>query len=174
MDNIIELFERLEDMIDESNKLPFTENVVVNKQELLELLMDIKLKFPNALKQAEWVVQERNKILMDAKKEAELKVQESQRYAVKLVDENEVTRKAYEQAEKIIESAKQTEREMKLGAVEYVDNVLVKLEDTLKMAMENFHNQFISIENTYSNSLQMVNENRQELRGVNRGNIDSL
>ena len=63
MESIVELFERLEDMIDEASKVPFTENVMINKTELMDILMEMKLKFPNALKQAEWVVQERNKIL---------------------------------------------------------------------------------------------------------------
>lgn len=174
MESIVELFERLEDMIDEAAKVPFTDNVMLNKADLMDVLMEMKLKFPNALKQAEWVVQERNKILTDANKEAQSKVKESERYATKLVDENEITRKAYEQAEKIMESARQTEREMKLGAIEYADNILVNLENSLKGAMESFHHSFIGIEETYSASLQTVTKNRQELRGINRGNVDTI
>ena len=108
MESIVELFERLEDMIDEASKVPFTDNVMINKTDLMDILMEMKLKFPNALKQAEWVVQERNKILTDANKEAQSKVKESEIYANKLIDENEITRKAYEEANKIMESARQT------------------------------------------------------------------
>ncbi len=174
MENIMELFGRLEDTVDDATKVPFTENVMVNGKELLDLIMDIKLKFPDAIKHAEWVIQERNKILMDARKEAEGKLKESERYANRLVDENEVTRRAYEQAEKIVESAKQAEREMKLGALEYADSILVKVEEGLKQTMERFHEQFLSIEETYSVFLQQISKNRQELRGINRNNIDDL
>lgn len=174
MESIVELFERLEDMIDEASKVPFTDNVMINKTDLMDILMEMKLKFPNALKQAEWVVQERNKILTDANKEAQSKVKESEIYANKLIDENEITRKAYEEANKIMESARQTEREMKLGAIEYADNVLVNLENSLKVAMESFHHSFMGIEETYSTSLQGVTRSRQELRGINRQNVDNI
>jgi len=174
MENIMAMFEQLEDMIDEAPKVPFTENVMINRNLLLELSMDIKLQFPNALKQAEWVVQERNKILTDASKVAEGNIKESERQASKLVAENEITRKAYEQAEKIVDSAKKTAREMKLGALAYSDDVLVKLEESLKEAMESFHNSFMAIETNYSNALQMVNQNRQELRGINKKSVDEM
>ena len=173
MESIIELFERLEDMVDEAAKVPFTDNVMINKTEILDAVMEMKLHFPNALKQAEWVVQERNKILTDANKEAQTKMQEAERYAKRLTDENEITKAAREQAERIMESARQTEREMKLGAIEYADNVLVNLEDSLKGAMESFHQSFMNIEGTYSASLQAVTKNRQELRGINRQNVDT-
>lgn len=174
MENIMELFERLEDMADEATKVPFTDNVMINREELMDLLMDIRLKFPNALKQAEWVVENRNKILNDAKKEADSKLEESERFATKLIDENEITRKAYEQAEKILDNARQTEREMKLGAIEYADNVLLRVEQTLKESMERYHDSFIAVEGLYSNSLQMITKNRQDLRGINRSNIDGI
>ena len=90
-----------------------------------------------------------------------------------MIDEHEITRKAYEEASKIMESARQTEREMKLGAIEYADNVLVNLENSLKTAMESFHHSFMGIEETYSTSLQGVTRSRQELRGINRQNVDT-
>lgn len=51
---------------------------------------------------------------------------------VRLVDENEVTKKAYEQAAAIIDSAKKTSKDMRLGAMEYAESVLADAEGKLK------------------------------------------
>lgn len=65
------------------------------------------MKLPNELKQSKWVIEERNKILIDAQREADEIVKNAEDRMVRLVDENEVTKKAYEQAAAIIDSAKE-------------------------------------------------------------------
>ena len=96
---VFTLLDTLEEMLDEKKSIPFTNNnkVIVDRDEILDLIKEIRLKMPEELKQAKWVKEERTKILVEAQKEAEDIVKEAENRIIAMVDENEITRKAYEQ-----------------------------------------------------------------------------
>ncbi|WP_058486336.1 hypothetical protein [Defluviitalea phaphyphila] len=167
MESILKLLELMEDILDNSSAVPFTGKVMVNKEELYEIITDIRLKLPNEIKQSKWVLEERNKILIDAQKEAENIIKEADDKLSKLIDENEVTKKAYEQAEEIIENAKKNSREMRLGAIEYVEEILLAVENTIKQTLENIHNESSKLEESLGKTINLLQSNRQELKGKN-------
>ena len=68
---IFTLLETLEDIMERSKSLPFTEKGIVDKEEVLEIIKEIRLKLPDELKQAKWVKEERARILEEAQKEAD-------------------------------------------------------------------------------------------------------
>ena len=135
------LLETLEDILENSKKLPFTEKAVVNKEELLEIIKEIRLKLPDELKQAKWVKEERQRILVEAQNEANDIVKEAENRIISMIDEHEITRKAYEQKAEIIETANEMSREISKGTKDYADNILqsieVALEDALKVIQNN-------------------------------------
>lgn len=165
MESILQLLEVLEDILDGSSAVPFTGKVMVDKEELYEIITDIRLKLPNEIKQSKWVIEERNKILIDAQKEAENTIKEADSKLSKLVDEHEITKRAYEQAEEIIESAKQNAREMRLGALDYADEILFGIENNIKQVLEIIHNQNIELEDNLGEVVNTIYTNRQELNG---------
>lgn len=132
MDSVLQLLDELEDVMDSSKAVPFSSKVTVNKEEIYDIISEIRMKLPNELKQSKWVIEERNKILIDAQREADEIVKNAEDRMVRLVDENEVTKKAYEQAAAIIDSAKKTSKDMRLGAMEYAESVLADAEGKLK------------------------------------------
>ena len=64
---IFTLLEALEELMDESKSIPLTNKVLVNKEEVLDLIKEIRLKLPEELKQAKWVKEERARILAEAR-----------------------------------------------------------------------------------------------------------
>ena len=153
---VLLLLDALEDIIDKASSLPLSSKVMVNKEELLEILQDIRIKLPDELKQAQWIKEERQKILIEAKKEAEnigkdcddkiLKAreerqrilaetekeaemfrQEADRRIKSMIDESEITKRANEQAKEIILSAQQDAKKIRLGARAYADELLAEL-----------------------------------------------
>ena len=56
---IFTLLEALEDMLDKSRSIPFSSKCIVNKEEILDIIKEIRLKLPDELKQAKWVEEER-------------------------------------------------------------------------------------------------------------------
>ena len=137
---IFTLLETLEDLLERSKAIPFSGKAIVNKEEMLEIIKEIRLKLPDELKQAKWVKEERQRIIEEAQKEADGIVKEAENRIISMIDEHEITRKAYEQKAEIIESANEMSREISKGTKDYADNVLLELESTLEEALKTIQN----------------------------------
>lgn len=133
---ILSILETLEDLIERSIGVPFTGRCLVDREEVLEIIKEIRLKLPDDIKQAKWVNEERQKILLEAQKEANSILEDAEGRISSLVDEHEITRKAYEQADEIIANAQKNAREIRMGAKEYADDILGKVEEILKDTLE--------------------------------------
>ena len=126
---IFTLLESLEDLLETSRGVPFSSKVIVNKEEVLDLIKEIRLKLPDELKQAKWVKEERQRILLEAQKEADGIVKEAENRIIAMIDEHEITRKAYDQKTEIIETANEMSREISRGTKEYADSLLENTEN---------------------------------------------
>ena len=133
---VLTLLETIKDMIDRSATLPFTKKTLVNKDEVLDVVKEIEEKLPDELKQAKWVKEERQKILLDAQKEANDLIKEAENRIISMIDEHEITKKAYEQKAEIIDSANAFSKDLIAGTKEYADGILADLENSLKEKLE--------------------------------------
>ena len=138
---IFTLLETLEDMLEKSRNVPFSGKCVVDKEEILDIIKEIRLKLPEELKQAKWVKEERQRILVEAQNEADEIIKEAENRIISMIDEHEITRKAYEKKVEIIETANEMSREITKGTKDYADKVLsnveTALEDALKVIKDN-------------------------------------
>ena len=137
---IFTLLETLEDLLENSRSLPFSSKGLVDKEEMLDLIKEIRIKLPDELKQAKWVKEERQRILVEAQKEADGIVKEAENRIIAMIDEHEITRKAYEKKVEIIETANEMSREISKGTKEYADSVLAGIEVALQDAMKVIQN----------------------------------
>lgn len=137
---IFTLLETLEEALENSKAIPFSGKSIVEKEELLDIIKEIRIKLPDELKQAKWVKEERGRILVEAQKEADDIVKEAENRIISMIDEHEITRKAYEQKAQIIETANEMSREISKGTKDYADNLLAKLEVVLEDALKTVQN----------------------------------
>jgi len=137
---IFTLLETLEEILENSKSIPFSNRGIVDKEELLDIIKEIRIKLPDELKQAKWVKEERGRILVEAQKEADDIVKEAENRIISMIDEHEITRKAYEQKAQIIETANEMSREITKGTKDYADNILEKLEISLQDALKVIQN----------------------------------
>ena len=137
---IFTLLETLEECLERAKNVPFTQKGIVDKEEILDIIKEIRLKLPDELKQANWVKEERARILVEAQKEADGIVKEAENRIISMIDEHEITRKAYEQKAQIIETANEMSREISKGTKEYADNILEKVESALQEALNTVAN----------------------------------
>jgi uncharacterized protein YacL (UPF0231 family) len=128
---IFELFDDLEELISGGSRIPLTGKVVVNEDEVIEVIEQIRNALPEELRQARWVMKERQRIIADAEQEAREIVEQGKEYTNRLIDENEVTKKAEQKAQEIIQRSQEVSQEIKIGAYEYAEKCLARLEQTL-------------------------------------------
>ena len=138
---IFTLLDTLEDVLEEGRGLPFSSKGIVDKEQFMDIIKEIRIKLPDELKQAKWIKEERQRILVEAQKEADNIVKEAENRIISMIDEHEITRKAYEQKAEIIETANEMAREISNGTKEHADallgNIETILEDTLRTIQNN-------------------------------------
>ncbi len=127
----LELLEELEDIIDKGFKVPFSGRCLLDKEELLEVLAEIKVKLPEDLKQAKWIKAERERILADARAEADNLIKTANDQIIAMVDENEITKKAKAHATEIVEEANMQAYSTKASSYEYADYLLENVENVV-------------------------------------------
>ena len=129
--DIMALIDRVEEIVDNARTVPFSSNKMVDPDKVYEIIDEIRAQYPDELKQARWIVKERQEMLEEAEKEANRILEEARERAQQLASEQEVVRLAEQQAADIMDRAKQQEREIRLGAEDYADEMLANLEVNL-------------------------------------------
>lgn len=143
---VLTLLEAIEGMLARSANIPLTKKSLVDKDEIISVVNEIRMKLPDELKQAKWVKEERQKILVDAQKEANQLIKEAENRIIAMIDEHEITKKAYEQKTEIIDSANAFSKDLIDGTKKYADEILAELEANLQ------------------NKLDIIKDNRKELK----------
>jgi vacuolar-type H+-ATPase subunit H len=128
------LIDKLDDLVHNARQLRLRDQVRVDRQKVHDILDQMRATIPEDVKQARWIVKERQEMLAAAKHEAERIVEEAGERQSQLVSEHELTRQAELEAEEIIDGARAREREFRLGAVDYADEIL----DTLEVNLSRF------------------------------------
>jgi cell division septum initiation protein DivIVA len=129
--DIMALIDRIEEIVDNAKGVPFSNNKMVDPDKVYEIIDEVRAQYPDELKQARWIVKERQEMLEEAEKEANRILEEARDRAQALANETEVVRLAEAQAADIMDKARTQEREIRLGAEDYADEMLANLEVNL-------------------------------------------
>ena len=152
----LELLDELEDIIDKGAGIPFSGRCILERDELMDVIQELKLKLPDDLKQAKRIKEERQRILQEAQAEADNIIKAANEKGISMINEHEITQQAVEQARQIIEQAKSDALAIEDQAYNYVDSLLETVEKVSVSSMKELE-QCISI----------VRNNRSELRSSN-------
>ena len=129
---LFNIINEMEELIESSPKVPMTRRVLVDEDRLLDYLDRVRTSIPEELRQAKWVIQEREKVITDSKREALRIMEDAEKQLERKADESEINRKAQEMAGQSQEQAEEVARQIKLGARDYADEILAELEDRLQ------------------------------------------
>lgn len=129
--DIMALIDKLEEIVSEGKKVPLTSSVMVSEENIYELIDEVRAALPEELKQARWIVKERQEMMDEAEKEAQRLIEEANEKAKNIASENEIVKLAEQKAAEIIEASRAKEREIRLSAEDYADEMLANLEVNL-------------------------------------------
>lgn len=129
---ILELLNELEQLIENGNTLPFSSKALINPDDAAEIINEIRQEMPKELVEAREIVENRKKILIEAQGDADKIRADAEKRLKQLIDINEITRTATEQAETIVENAQNSAREIRVGTQHYSDKILYNLQVQLK------------------------------------------
>lgn len=147
--DILLLLDEIEDIVEDGTSVPLSKRTLIDAEEVLDIIKEIRIRLPDEIKQAAWIKEEKQRILADAQKDADTMLNEAEYKLEELIDQEGITKAAQDRAEEIINRAQATAKEIRLGAMEYADTLLLETQEQLKEVIE------------------LLNENRKELRGIN-------
>lgn len=172
---IEQIIEEIEEYIDGCSYQPLSKrNIIVNKEEIEELLRELRMKTPEEIKRYQKMLANKEAILADAKAKAEAIVQQANIQLSELVSEQEIMKQAYAQANAVVEaatvqaqeilnSATSDANEIRMGAMQYTDSMLANMQSIIQNTMESYNSRYASLINSLNGYYEMISENRQEL-----------
>lgn len=146
--DVFEMLDEMEDIIESSSRIPLTGKVMVDADELLDCIDQIRSVLPEEIRQARWIAKERERMLADAQQEAEQTIKKTRAQIEQMALDSEIVKEAEQKAQEILARAKELEAEMREGAAHYADQVLEQLEQNINKA------------------LTSIREGRNELQGM--------
>jgi hypothetical protein len=132
--DVLELIDELRGLVHGAKQVPLRDQVRVDKEKLYDLLDQMRSTMPEEIKQARWIVTEREEMLAEAKREAERIVEQALERQTQLVAEHQLIRQGERAAQDIIDDTRVREREIRLGAEDYAAEIL----DTLEVNLAKF------------------------------------
>ena len=172
---IEQIIEEIEDYVDGCKYQPLsTTKIVVNKEELEELLRELRLKTPDEIKRYQKIITNKDAILADAQAKADQIIADAEAEAQRIVSESEVMQKAFaqanetinksnQQAQSILDSATSDANNIRYSAISYTDEMMSNLGDILRDALDDLEPKFNSMTESLNNALNIVEHNRAEL-----------
>ena len=163
-----EILEEMENILLESNRLPFTNTRVVEEDELARLIDELRDAMPSQLVEAGRIVSDRQRILEEAQQKSDEIVQQAKAYHSKLTDENLITRQAQEQAGEIVSQARKDSEQMirdaEQKAAEIMEMAQKNARELAMNAMDYAEQVFNYMEGNLSESLDTVRRGHDELK----------
>ncbi len=130
--DVLVLIDKLDDLVHNAKAVPLTDQVRIDREEIYDILDQMRATIPEEIKQARWIVKERQEMLAEAKREVDRLLAEAREQAVREASQTEIVKIAERQADEIVDDARRGAREMKLEMEDWADNQLASLEVNLE------------------------------------------
>lgn len=171
---IEDMLASIDEILEQAKSVPFSDKVMVERSEIMEITKEIRLRLPTEIEQSKWILEEKNRILADAQKEADGKLAAAEEERNNMINEHEVTKRAYAQAEEIVEASKKVARDMKIGAKEYADDLLQQVDEQMKRMGEFTSGSVENIMKDYQARVQSFNAGLEQKRQILQQNRKEL
>jgi cell division septum initiation protein DivIVA len=172
---IEQIIEEIEEFVESCRYQPLSSTkIVVNKEELEELLRELRLKTPEEIKRYQKIISNKDAILADAQAKADNIIADAQARAQELVSQTEIMQKAYaqanetvntanQQAQGILDSAQQDANNIRVSAISYTDELMANLSQITGNVLAEASERYNAFASALQSYYDVVNRNRSEL-----------
>ncbi len=173
---IEQIIEEIEEYIEGCKIKPLSNGsqIIVNREEIDELLTELRTKTPDEIKRYQKIISNKEAILADAKTKAEEIIAQAQVQTSELISEHEIMQQAYaqanevvmiatKQAQEILDNATNDANAIRLSAITYTDDMLKAMEDVIASSIETAKARTDNLVNSLQGYLDIITSNRSEL-----------
>ncbi|MBT3338883.1 MAG: hypothetical protein HN855_05055 [Anaerolineae bacterium] len=144
--DILHLIDRLEELFNESRALPFTHNVVVDEDRMLDIIDQMRIAIPEEVKKAQQLLNQSDRILAQAEEKANRTTLLAEEKATEMTAKDMVSQEATRRAEQILAQARADAEATRAEADNYVIETLSRVEDELGRLLNQVHNGIRTLE----------------------------
>ena len=152
--------QQLEEMVRDAKSMPLSSSALLNRDEVLEMLVEMQESLPEEIKQARWIVKDREELLGKARQDAERIVEQAREDQLRMARKEDIVHRAEEEADRIVAEAEQQAMDARAEAESYVDARLAQFEIALRRILEEAQ----STTRALAKTLDQVEVGRDRLR----------
>ena len=145
--DILQLIDRLEELFNDAKAVPFTHNVIVDEDRMLELIDQMRIAIPEEVKKAQQVMAQRDRVMAQAQEEANRTLQLARDKSEQMVQKDMIVQEAQRRADQIVAQARGEAEGTRVDADNYVLDTLIQLQD-----------QIAKMSNQVTNGIRMIQE----------------
>ena len=172
---IEQIIEEIEEYIDSCKFKPLsTTKIIVNKDQMDELLRELRMKTPDEIKRYQKIIANKDAILADAQAKADSMLEQAQVHTNELVSEHEIMQQAYaqaneivmaatEQAQQILDNATSDANDIRIGAIQYTNDLLANAENIIGHTLDSYTTKYDGLVSSLQECYETVHRNREEL-----------
>ncbi|MBQ3251871.1 MAG: hypothetical protein IJB02_01330 [Oscillospiraceae bacterium] len=134
---IEDIISALYDMVQDARALPLgADKCILERDKVLDTLDEVIAQLPVELKQARTIVESRNELIGQARREAESLIRQAQEKAEQLVQQEEIYQEAKRQCREMFEQTQTRMAELRKASNDYMDDALRRTEEAIAMSLE--------------------------------------
>ena len=172
---IEQIIEEIEEYIDSCKFQPLsTTKIIVNKDQMDELLRELRMKTPDEIKRYQKIIANKDAILADAQAKADSMLEQAQVHTNELVSDHEIMQQAYaqaneivmaatEQAQQILDNATSDANDIRIGAIQYTNDLLANAENIIGHTLDSYTTKYDGLVSSLQECYETVHRNREEL-----------
>lgn len=135
--NIDEIISALYDLVQDAKGLPLgADKCIVERDKVLDMLDEIIAQLPGELKQARTIVESRNELIGQARREAETLIRQAQEKAAALVKEETIYQEAKAQCQVMLQDTQNRMAELRKVSTSYMDDALRRTEEAIALSLD--------------------------------------
>src|SRR5512133_2239188 len=144
--DILQLIDRLEELFNESKNVPFTKNVMVDEDRMLDIIDQMRIAIPEEVKKAQQLLGQRDRVLAQAQEEANRTLELARQKADQMVAKDMIVVEAQRRADQILSQARSEGENVRADADDYVMESLHQLEAELERNLNQVRNGIRTVE----------------------------
>ena len=134
---IEDIISTLYDMVQDARALPLgADKCIIERDKVLDILDEVIAQLPAELKQARTIVESRNELISQARREAETLIRQAQDKANQLVEQEAIYQEAKRQCREMVEQTQTRMAELRKASNDYMDDALRRTEEAIAMSLE--------------------------------------
>ena len=134
---IEDIISALYDMVQDARALPLgADKCILERDKVLDMLDEVIAQLPSELKQAKTIVESRNELIGQARREAENTIRQAQEEAQRLVAEEAIYQEAKRQCQEMVLQTQNKMAELRKVSNDYMDDALRRTEEAIALSLD--------------------------------------